>query len=172
MNLFLRPAVLADLPVINDIYNHYVLHSTCTYQDQPDTPAEREAWFHQHGERLPIKVAIDTADEHRVIGWGALSLFRTRSAYRWTVENSIYIHPAHHRKGIGAMILQDQLIDAQRLGYHVVIAGIDAEQAPSLALHRKFGFIQTAHLPEVGFKFGRWLNVIYLQKTIERATQG
>src|SRR5579863_1206953 len=94
----IRPATEADLVAINDIYNHYVLHSTCTYQEEPETLESRRAWFKHHGEKHPV--IVTEADGH-VVGWASLSAYHARSAYRHTVENSIYIHHQHHRRGIG-----------------------------------------------------------------------
>jgi len=160
MDLFIRPATLADLPAINDIYNHYVLHSTCTYQDEPETPEARAAWFAAHGPRHPITVALV---DGQVLGWGSLSPFQKRAAYRNTVENSVYVHPAHHRRGIGRALLADLISRARAIGHHTIIAGIDAEQAASVAIHSAMGFQQVAFLKEVGYKFNRWLHVYYLQ---------
>jgi phosphinothricin acetyltransferase len=156
----LRLATAADLPAINEIYNHYVLHSTCTYQDEPTTPAEREEWFQSHGKELPVTVA---EDEHRIVGWASLSRFHRRSAYRNTIENSVYVRPELHGKGIGSMLLGDSIERARTLGHHTILALIDMDQKASIQLHVKFGFKQIAHLHEVGFKFGRWLDVVYLQ---------
>jgi L-amino acid N-acyltransferase len=156
----LRPATELDLSVINDIYNHYVLRSTCTYQEQPEPLSERYQWFSEHDARHPIIVA-----EHgrQVVGWGSLSPYHRRSAYRNTVENSVYVHPDWQEKGIGSLILQDLVDRAQRLGHHAVIAVIDADQAHSVRLHAKFKFQRAGHLQQIGFKFGRWLDVIYME---------
>src|SRR5947208_2649901 len=86
----IRLAVAADLPAINDIYNYYVEHSTCTYQETPDSLAEREEWLAKHRpDEYPVTVAVDA--NGLVVGWGSLSAFRPRSAYRFSVENSVYI---------------------------------------------------------------------------------
>jgi len=157
----IRPATPADLPAINEIYNHYVLHSTCTYQEEPSTAAEREVWLAAHSPAHPVTVAEEGG---RVVGWASLSPFHPRSAYRRTVENSVYVRHDCQGHGIGSALLADSIDRAKALGHHTIIAGIDREQATSIALHRKFGFEQVAHLREVGFKFGRWLDVVYMQK--------
>ena len=159
----IRPATESDLVAINDIYNHYVLHSTCTYQTEPETPEAREAWFAHHGPPHPITVALSGGG---VVGWGSLSRFHPRAAYGRTVENSVYVHPDHQRQGIGRAILADLIERAAALGHHTIIAGIDAEQAPSVAIHAAHGFVQVGRLKEVGFKFGRWLDVVYMQKIL------
>jgi phosphinothricin acetyltransferase len=158
-----RPATPADLPAINDIYNHYVLHSTATYQDEPDPLEARRAWFDRHGPDHPITVA---EADGRIVGWGSLSPFHARSAYRRTVEDSVYVHHEHHRQGIGRVLLEDLIARAAQIGHHTIIGLIDGSQAPSIALHERLGFTRVAHLREVGFKFERWLDVVYVQLVI------
>jgi phosphinothricin acetyltransferase len=160
MSVSLRSATVADLPTINDIYNHYVLNSTCTYQLDPETMEDRRKWFDDHGQQHPITVATL---EDNVIGWGSLSRFHKRAAYSKTVENSLYIHPDHRRKGIGSLLLKDQLTRARQLGHHTILAIIDSDQVGSITLHERFGFSKNAHLKQLGFKFNRWLDVVYMQ---------
>ena len=154
-----RAATASDLVAINDIYNHYVLHSNCTYQEAPEPLSSRRHWFGLHGDQHPVTVA---ELEGLVVGWGSLSPYNPRSAYRHTVENSVYIHQLRQRRGIGTLILQDLIQRARELGHHTIIAGIDAEQSGSLALHARFQFEKVGHFKQVGFKFGRWLDVIYM----------
>src|SRR5579862_8559012 len=99
-----RMAMESDLGAINDIYNYYVPVSTCTYQEESETMDDRRLWFRLHGEKHPVTVALDN---DQVVGWGSLTPFRERSAYRFTVENSVYVHHEHHRRGIGALLLED-----------------------------------------------------------------
>ena len=160
LDVQIRRATADDLQTINDIYNHYVPCSTCTYQEEPETMESRREWFASHGDRHPVTVAVV---DGQVVGWGSLSPFRERSAYRYTVENSVYVSPAHQRRGIGRALLIDLIDRARTLGHHSIIAGIDAEQTGSIALHAAVGFREVADLREVGFKFGRWLHVRYLQ---------
>ena len=160
----IRLATADDLVAINDIYNHFVLCSTCTYQTEPETIEGRRAWFAAHGEKHPTTVAVDASG--LVVGWGSLSPFHKRAAYARSVENSVYVHPEQHRKGIGRALLADLIERAGALGHHTIIAGIDAEQAPSVALHQALGFERVAFLKEVGHKFGRWLHVIYMQRMV------
>ena len=156
----IRLATEADLPIINDIYNHYVINSTCTYQVEPERMEDRVKWFAAHGPKHPVTVV---EVEGRVLGWGSLSAFHRRAAYQNTVENSIYIHHEQRRKGIGSVILADQIRRAQEIGHHTILAIIDADQAGSIGLHQKFGFTRAAHLKQLGFKFNRWLDVVYMQ---------
>lgn len=157
----IRLATQADLPAINSIYNQYVLTSTSTYQELPETPRDRLDWFASHDPaRHPITVA--TLDG-QVIGWASLSPFHKRAAYRHTVEDSVYVSPNHQRIGAGRALLEDLIVRARAAGHHTILALIDAEQAGSIALHQTLGFEEVGFLREVGFKFGRWLHVRYLQ---------
>jgi phosphinothricin acetyltransferase len=162
--LAIRPASEGDLAAINEIYNHYVIHSACTYQEEPELLSGRQQWFAHHGARHPVIVAqLGSA----VVGWGSLSPYHPRSAYRNTIENSIYVHPSHHRRGIGSALLGDLIARARLLGHHAIIAGIDADQAASIGLHARWGFKQVGHLAQVGFKFNKWLSVVYMELLLE-----
>ena len=160
----LRPATASDLAAINDIYNHYVLHSTCTYQEVPEPIKGRRQWFSQHRDRHPVIIA---EADGRVVGWGSLSPYHARSAFRHTVENSIYVHPQQHRRGIGARLLQDLIVRARTLGHHAIVAAIEADQPASVALHAKFHFEPVGQLQQVGFKFGRWLDLLYMELLLD-----
>ena len=108
----IRPAAQADLPAINAIYNHYVLTSTCTYQTEPSTDAERLAWFRERGPKHPITVA----ERHgQIVGWGSLSHFHPRAAYQHTVEDSVYVRHDCHRQGLGRTLLLDLIAGADDL---------------------------------------------------------
>jgi phosphinothricin acetyltransferase len=166
-SITIRSAIEADLRAIDDIYNWYVPRSTCTYQEQVEPFESRIDWFAHHGERHPVTVAVDDASGE-IIGWGALSEFRERSAYRHTVENSVYLRHDRHGRGIGSALLADLIERAKTIGHRTIIAGIDAEQVSSIALHKKFDFVECAHIREAGHKFGRWLDVIYMQLMLGR----
>lgn len=159
----LRLATKSDLPAINAIYNHYVLHSTCTYQTVPSTSEERETWFDQHGGKYPITVA---EKDGGIIGWGSLSKFHPRQAYENSVEDSVYVHQDWHGRGIGSLLLADLIERARALGHHTMLGGIDADQKGSMALHAKFGFVECAVFKQVGYKQDRWLDVIWMQKML------
>ncbi|MGE5610437.1 MAG: N-acetyltransferase family protein [Bacillota bacterium] len=159
----IRPATRDDLGAINEIYNYYVLHSTCTYQKEPDTSQERQAWFAEHGPRHAVTVA---ELDGQVVGWGSLSRFHPRCAYAQTVEDSVYVRHDVHRRGVGTTLLTDLIQRARAVNHHAIVALIDSSQAASLALHRKLGFEACGHLREVGNKFDRWLDVIYMQRIL------
>ena len=156
----LRLAAESDLAAINDIYNYYVMHSSCTYQEEPESLDDRRQWFSRRSARHPAIVAQSNG---QIVGWGSISPFHSRCAYRHTVENSVYVHHDYHRRGVGSALLRDLISRASAQGLHAIIAGIDGEQAGSIALHAKFGFQQVGHFKQVGFKFERWLDVIYME---------
>jgi phosphinothricin acetyltransferase len=101
-----------------------------------------------------------------VVGWGALNRFHARSAYRRTVENSVYVRADRQRRGIGRLLLMDLIERARGLGHREIIGLVCAEQEGSLALHRAVGFVEAGRLRGVGFKFGRWLDVVYVQYAV------
>jgi len=162
---FIRLATIADLPAINDIYNHYVLHCTCTYQTEPETLADREAWFRDHSpDKYPVIVAeIDG----RVVGWGSLSRFRPRAAYAPTAEPSVYIDHEFLGRGLGRILLVDLIARARAAGFRSLIGGSSADRPASIAVQESLGFQRVAHLKEVGYKFGKWLDVMYLQLMLD-----
>ena len=159
----IRLARSDDLESINDIYNYYVIHSTCTYQTEAETMDGRRTWFASYGPQHPITVY---ESENKILGWGSLTPFRSRAAYANTVENSVYLRHDVCGKGIGSLLLKDLIERGRAAGHHVIVAGIDAEQTHSVKLHLKFGFEHVAHFKEIGFKFNRWLDVIFMQKTL------
>jgi L-amino acid N-acyltransferase len=155
-----RLATPADLAAVREIYNYYVHTSTCTFQVEPDTAAEREAWFAGRGPAHPVVVAEAAGS---VLGWAALSPWKERAAYARSVEASVYVHPDHQRRGLGRALLLDLIARARSLGHHVIIGGACTEHPASIALQEAVGFDRVACFREVGYKFGRWLDVAYLQ---------
>lgn len=160
----IRVATLEDLPAIDAIYNHYVAAATCTWQYEPSPPAERRAWFDAHGDQHPITVAVDEGG--RVVGFGSLSVYNKREGYRFTVENTVYVHPGQHRRGIGRALLADLVARARALGYHSIVASVSADQEASIGLHAAAGFVEVGRMRELGVKFGKWLDCVYMQKVL------
>ena len=156
----IRLAQIEDAGAINDIYNHYVLTSTCTFHLEPVTVEERIEWLFEHSGRHPVTVGIMAGE---VIGWASLSPFRRRPAYDGTVESSVYVHHLHHRKGHGKLLMLDLIVRAKTLGYHSIIAGAEASQFGSIRLHEELGFEHVAKFKQVGFKFDTWLDTVFLQ---------
>lgn len=164
MSLSIRPATTDDMPAVNEIRNHVVRTSTAIYTDEESSLAERIQWLRERDSLLhPVTVACRS---DQVVGWGSLSGYSEKCGYRFTLENSIYVREGEFRKGIGRMLLEDLIQRAMTAGAHTLIARVDSEQIPSLRLHEKAGFVEVGRLKEAGYKFGRWLDVIYLQKLL------
>lgn len=163
----IRPATVSDLEAILAIYNDAVLTTTATYDYEPRTLEHRKLWFQDHQtSNYPVFVAAD--DQHQIVGWSALNQYHDRIGYRFTTENSVYVSAPHRGQGIGQLLLSP-LIDAARdLELHAIIAVIDAANEASIRLHARFGFVAVGHFKEVGYKFDRWLDVIYMQLLIPR----
>ena len=159
-HLIIRPAEADDCEAINAIYNYYVIHSTTTYQIEPDTLEVRERWLAAHSPRHPVIVA---ERQGAIVGWGCLNQWRNRAAYDNTVENSVYVAHGLHRQGIGSAILLETIRLAREIGHRTIIGVIDADQAASIRVHAKHGFAEVGRLKELGFKFNRWLDVVYMQ---------
>ncbi len=163
-----RPATHADLPDILSIYNEAVLNTTASYDYEPRTLEHRVAWFEAHEkQRLPIFVAVNS--ESRVAGWSSLSRYHDRKGYQFTVENSVYVAAPLRGQGIGKLLLPPLIESATALGLRAIIAAIDAENAASIRLHERFGFLEVGCFKQVGFKFGRWLDVVYMEKLLPPA---
>ena len=160
MHVSLRDAKESDIDAINDIYNHYVLNSTCTAQTEPEPRAGREQWFDDHSGKY---VAIVAECEGEVVGWGSLSKYHRRYAYWPTTEDSIYIRHDMLHNGIGKTILEELIIRARANGFHSIMGVISSEQLASIKLHERFGFKEVGHLHEVELKFNRWLDVTFMQ---------
>ena len=161
----IRPATEADLPGLLEIYNDAVLHTTATYDYEPRTLEQRRQWFEDHRrDNYAVFVAADEAG--RIVGWSALNPYPARPGYRFTTENSVYIAADRRGQGIGKQLLEPLIEAARSRGLHVIIAAIDATNEASLRLHARFGFEQVGHFKQVGFKFGRWLDVVYMEKII------
>jgi phosphinothricin acetyltransferase len=158
----IRPATSTDAEAIAAIYNHYVRETTVTFEEQEVTAAEMASRLADvAAARLPWLVA-EAADG--VVGYGYATKWRVRAAYRYSVETSIYLAPAMTGRGIGRA-LYDPLLDVLReRSIHTAIGGIALPNAASIALHERLGFVKVAHLGEVGFKFGRWIDVGYWQR--------
>ena len=161
----IRAATAADLPGILEIYNDAVLKTTATYDYEPRTLEHRTEWFEdRQRERYPILVAVEESGQ--VKGWSALNPFHARFGYRFTAENSVYVAETARGRGVGKALL-GPLVEAGRArGLHAIIAAIDAANEASLRLHAAFGFEQVGHFKQTGFKFDRWLDVVYMERLL------
>ena len=144
-----------------DIYNEVIIHTTAVYQYQPHTLEMRQAWFNtKKQEGFPVFVA---EEGNTILGLSTIGTFRAWQAYKYSVENSIYVAAAARGKGIGRLLMQPIIEAARQMDMHTIIAGIDATNDISLRLHKSFGFEEVAHFKQVGYKFGRWLDLKFLQ---------
>lgn len=155
-----RIATAADAEAINAIYNHYVRTSTATFQVDDETTDKRVEELQTRPANQPITLL---EKEGEIVGWGALSPFRSRCAYRDTIELTVYVRPDCHRCGFGRVIVQDLIERAKSLGYHALLAASCEESVGSIGLFRSLGFEEAGRLRQVGAKFGRRLDVVYLQ---------
>jgi phosphinothricin acetyltransferase len=154
-----------DLEPVTRIYARHVLHGTATFEETPPTPDE--IWRRSEKVRslgLPWLVA---EDGQAFLGYAYADRFRERSAYRFTLENSVYIDPAHHRRGAGRALLRELIARCETLGYRQMIAVIgDSANQASIGVHRAVGFEQVGVYRSAGLKFGRWLDVVLMQKAL------
>jgi phosphinothricin acetyltransferase len=157
--LAVRPARRSDLRAINRIYNYYVANSTCVWRTNACSGAEREAWYREHGRKMPVLVAEYGG---RITGWAALSTFRTAYTAAGTLEDSIYVHHDFLHQGIGSRLLTELIERARREGIRSILANISAEQSASIRLHRKFGFRKVGHFPQVGQKFNQRFDAVFM----------
>ncbi len=164
-SLEIRPAASADLPAITDIYEHAVRFGTATFELAPPDLAEMTKRFDALvAGNFPYFVAA--LDGH-VVGYAYAGPYRPRPAYRFTVENSIYLQPAIHGRGIGQKLLQRLIAECEGRGYRQVIAVIgDSANAASVGVHSRCGFEMIGTHPNVGFKFGRWLDTVMMQRPL------
>jgi phosphinothricin acetyltransferase len=165
MTCQVRPATEADLPGILEIYNEAVRTTTATYDYEPRTMEHRRAWFADHQRHdYPVFVALGPSGE--VVGWSALNRYHDRPGYRFTVENSVYVAAARRGQGVGKALMAPLIESARQRSFHAILAAIDATNEASRRLHTRFGFEPVGHFKQVGFKFGRWLDVVYLERII------
>lgn len=158
----IRPATREDLPGILEIYNDAVRTTTATYDYEPRTLEHRQAWFDDHV-KGDYAVFVAENETGQIVGWSALNRYHDRMGYRFTSENSVYVAAAHRGHGIGKLLLAPLIEAARRRGLHAILAVIDAENEASVRLHASFGFQKVGLFKQVGFKFDRWLDVIYME---------
>ena len=161
----IRPATERDIPAITAIYNEVVANSNAVWTEKPDSEAERLVWMNaRRALGYPVLVATDGP---AVIGYGTFGDFRAWPGYRYSVEHSIYIHAGHRGRGLGRSLIDELVSAATALGKHVLIAGIDGCNAASIRLHERAGFVEVARMPEIGRKFGRWLDLVFMQRLLD-----
>lgn len=159
----IRPAAESDLPAILAIYNDAVLNTTAIWNETPVDLENRRAWFEERtGRGFPILVA----DQGGAIGYGSFGDFRPFEGYRVTVEHSVYVAKDKRGQGAGAALLEALIAEAKKLQKKNMIGAIDAANAPSIALHAKFGFKEAGRMPGVGVKFGKPVDLLFMQKVL------
>ncbi|PUZ24397.1 phosphinothricin acetyltransferase [Chitinophaga costaii] len=164
MPVIIRSATPADLPAILDITNEAILHTTAIYDYAPRSMAAQEAWWQdKQATGMPVIVA---ELEGQTIGFGSYGRFRPKEGYKYSVEHSIYLAAHYRGQGIGSTLLRELMALAVAQGLHTMVAGIDAANESSIAFHKKYGFVEVGRLPQVGFKFERWLDLVFLQKIL------
>lgn len=154
----------ADLPQVVEIYNLAVANSTTTYDLEPQTLSQREQWFSTLIEKGYPFLVIEI--EKVVAGFGTLEPFNPRRGYRFTAWSSLYLHEKYRGQGWGTRLVQCLIEEAKERSFHCLMAGIDGDNVISMRLHEKLGFKKVAHLKEVGYKFDRWLDVIYMERLL------
>ncbi|WEO93521.1 N-acetyltransferase family protein [Streptomyces sp. FXJ1.172] len=155
-----RPARPGDVAAIRAIRNHAIEHSTALWTSTPQSPEEAVTWLAAHLERGSAFVAEAHGE---VAGFAVYGPWRAFDGYRHTVEDSVYVREARHGLGIGSALLDTLIGAAREAGHHVMIAGIEAENASSVRLHERFGFQHVGTVAEVGTKFGRWLDLTLMR---------
>jgi L-amino acid N-acyltransferase YncA len=163
----IRDATSRDIPHMLEIYNHYVANSTVTFDEEPLTLKEMRAKFAKVAE-LGYPWLVAESPRGVMLGYAYVLPWKTKAAYRFTVENSIYLGPASTGKGLGKALMAELLPRAKAAGVKEVIAVIaDKGAEASIRLHESFGFTQIGHMGKVGFKFGRWLGTVLMQKSLK-----
>lgn len=162
----IRAATVDDLADVLEIYNEVIAHSTAVYALAPATLAERHAWFAARtAAGYPVLVAVA---DGAVVGFASFGEFRGAwQGYRYSVEHSVHVRAERRGQGVGSALLQALFPLAAAMGRHVMLGAIDADNAGSIRMHERLGFVRVAHLREVGHKFGRWLDLVFLQRYLD-----
>lgn len=161
----IRYAVKEDCAAIAAIYNHAVINTAAIWNDQTVDAENRIAWFEA---RALLSYPVIVSEENGVVtGYASFGDWRAFDGFRHTVEHSVYVHPEHQGKGLGLALMVRLIEEAKRIGKHVMVAGIEAQNQGSIHLHQKLGFTITGQMPQVGTKFGRWLDLTFMQLQLD-----
>lgn len=165
MNVIIRKATANDVVQILDIVNYAIKHTTSNYLYDIQTLETQMQWFEdKKTKKFPILVADINGF---AVGFATYGTFREKIGYQFTIEHSVYVAEDHIGKGIGKLLLTELIALAKSEGYHTMIGGIDAANTGSIAFHEKFGFVATGVIKEVGFKFGKWLDLQFMQLLLQ-----
>lgn len=166
MSHTIRDASEADLPGILAIYNDAVQHTTAIWNETLVDLANRRAWLTERtGTGFPVLVMVDSAGA--VLGYTSYGPWRPHDGYRHTVEHSVYVRSDQRGQGLGVLLMQALIERARSAGLHVMVGAIESENAASIRLHQRLGFVTTGQMPQVGRKFGRWLDLTFMQLILE-----
>jgi phosphinothricin acetyltransferase len=164
MTVVVRPATEHDLSAILAIYNDAVRHTTAIWNDAVVDLDNRRVWLAaRSGQGYPVLVG---EEDGAVVAYGSFGDFRAFDGYRFTVEHSVYVAEGSRRRGIASALIEALAERASALGKHVIVAGIASENEASIRLHLKHGFVESGRMAEVGFKFGRWLDLVLMQRKL------
>ena len=162
MSYIIRDAVPSDLPAIRDIYNDAVLNTLAIWNEQTVDLENRQQWFDaRQAQGYPILVIVDTADTP--LGYASFGDWRPFEGFRHTVEHSVYIHPEQRGKRLGPLLLVELIKRARACDKQGMVAAIERGNAASIHVHRQLGFVTSGRMPQVGIKFGRWLDLTFMQ---------
>lgn len=164
--MIIRDAQEEDLPGILDIYNDAVLNTTAIWNETEVDLANRRAWLaERQAAGFPVLVARNSADE--VVGYASYGTWRSIEGFRHTVEHSVYVRGDQRGQGLGPLLMRALIDRARAASLHVMVAAIERENAASIRLHERLGFVTTGQMPQVGRKFGRWLDLTFMQLMLE-----
>lgn len=167
---FVNCTLEAHGAAILEIFNEAIVHSTALYEYKTFPPEKMTSWFaDKKAGRYPVIGAV--TDTGVLLGFSTYGVFRARPAYKYCVEHSVYVHKDHRGKGVGRELLKMIIEAGKKQDYHLLIGGIDAENAASIALHTQFGFVHAGTITQAGFKFGRWLDLAFYQLTLPTPKQ-
>lgn len=161
----IRPAVAADAAAINTIYNTFVTTSTATWDTEVEPVGAREKWL---ADRQAAGQAVLVAEvAGQVVGYAAWGPFRSKRGYARTMEHTVYVSDAAQGSGLGTALLTELIAQARLAGVHVLLGVISGDNTGSIRLHERMGFTEVGRLPQTGVKFGRWLDLVFLQLTLD-----
>lgn len=151
---------------IREIFNEAILNSTALYDYRPRTPEMLLAWFEAKAKGgFPVLGVVTNSGD--LMGFGTYGAFRERPAYKYSVEHSLYVAPQFRGRGVGKRLLSEIIVAARAQDYHVLVGGIDSQNAVSISLHQRFGFTHAGTIRQAGFKFGRWLDLVFYQLILD-----
>ena len=162
----IRDATLKDIPSILEIINIEIENSTSVYDYKKRSLENMIDWFKKKElDNLPIVVA---EKGNKILGYGTYGIFRPWDGYKFSIEHSIYLYKDFRNFGIGGRIMNELIQQAKKQGFHTMIAGVDAKNFASINFHRKFGFKEVGKFDQIGYKFGKWLDLIFMQLFLEK----